>query len=96
MKCSWQSLLNILPLRFRTEVDKRGRLTLQEFRLRLGLRPELVCSNGSLWLEDTVTTDDISFVVNSASGILRGRRPAYDGGISRHPVDIGLACAVMR
>lgn len=67
MKCAWKSLINILPLRLRAEVDTKGKHTLQEIRLRLGSEPELICCDGSFWLNDSVTADDISFAVNAAS-----------------------------
>ena len=67
MKCAWQAFINILPVRWRAEVNGIGRDTLQELRLRQGARPELVLAGGSQWLKDTVTADDITFTVNTAS-----------------------------
>ena len=62
MKCAWNELLSILPLRIRSDVDRLGRESLQELRLRLGIRVELVCSSGSHWLEDVTSEQDISSV----------------------------------
>ena len=67
MICAWKELLSILPLWCRVEVDELGRDSLQEIRLRLGLVPELVRSNGNVRLKRAVTADDLSYVVNTAS-----------------------------
>lgn len=67
MRCAWDALLKILPPMIRTEVDKLGRETLQELRLRLGQPPELVCSGGSKWGSGVITEQELSFVVNTAS-----------------------------
>ena len=67
MKCAWQALINILPLHYRAEVYTIGCDSLQELRLRQGAKPELVMGNHSHWLKETVTAEDITFTVNSAS-----------------------------
>ena len=67
MRCAWQCFLQILPTNMKAEVDKLGRDTLQELRMRSGSRVELVCQKGSTWLEHITTPDDISFVINAAS-----------------------------
>lgn len=67
MLCAWKELLAILPLRFRREVDSLGRDDLRELRLRINAPPELVLKKESKWLAGTVTREDISFVVNTAS-----------------------------
>jgi len=67
MKCAWQELLSILPPAMRSEVDKLGRENLQELRLRLGRPAELVTQNGSRWLPRMVSSQDIGFVVQTAS-----------------------------
>lgn len=67
MKCAWNELLSILPTAMRPEVDKYGKGELQELRLRLGRPPELVLHSGSRWLTQTVSAQDISFVVHTAS-----------------------------
>lgn len=67
MNCAWKQLLSILPQDYKQDVDKLGKDSLQELRLRLGKPPELVCKNESLWLEDLVTADDLQHVVNLAS-----------------------------
>lgn len=67
MKCAWQSFVNLLPQKIRSEVDKLGSFGLQELRLRVGAEPELVLENGSTWLTDKISPEDLSFVVNAAS-----------------------------
>lgn len=67
MRCAWQAYINLLPMWMRQQVDKLGRDSLQELRLRLGQPPELVTGTGSLWLEQQVTKEDIVFSINIAS-----------------------------
>lgn len=67
MRCAWQAYLNLLPVRMRQEVDRLGKDTLQELRLRLNSPPELITVNGSQWLRQAVGRDDLSFCVNAAS-----------------------------
>lgn len=67
MKCAWNELLSVLPLRLRCEVDKLGKETLEELHLRLGQPVELVMSGISHLLQTTATAQDIQFVVNTAS-----------------------------
>ena len=67
MKCAWSQLLAILPHWMQQEVDKQGRDTLQELRLRCGLPPELICTYKEVRLAGTVTEADLSFVINTAS-----------------------------
>ena len=67
MRCDWNAFVNILPLWMRETVDKQGRETLLELRLRLGLQPELVTMKGSIWLNRTIKKDDLIYCVNAAS-----------------------------
>ncbi len=67
MKCAWQELINLLPVWMRKDVDRLGADTLQELRLRIRYKPELVRSDGSVFLDQTVTVDDLLFCVNTAS-----------------------------
>lgn len=67
MKCAWNELLAIIPARIRNLVDQQGRDKLQELRLRLGLPPELVLSERSVYLKDPVQKEDILFCINTAS-----------------------------
>ena len=67
MNCAWDAYINLVPHRFRTQVDKLGKDTLQELRLSLGRPPELVLTEASVWLKETVSRDDMDFTINVAS-----------------------------
>jgi len=67
MNCAWKELLGILPQRIRSDVDRLGRKDLQELRLRLGRPPELVLKRGPCNLTGPVTSEELTFVINSAS-----------------------------
>ncbi len=67
MKCAWQAYLNLLPQWMRQDVDKWGKDTLQELRLRLGRPVALVTNGGVSFLNRQVSEADISYVVNAAS-----------------------------
>ncbi len=67
MKCAWTQLLDILPIWLRQKTDKQGREFLQEVRLRIGMGPELVMGDNSLYLDHIVQQEDLDFVVNTAS-----------------------------
>lgn len=66
MNCAWNELLSILPAWLRRDVDRLGRDTLQEIRLRLGMPVVLVMKNGRTDLQRTVMQEDLSYVVNMA------------------------------
>lgn len=67
MRCAWQAYIGLLPVWMRQGVDKQGRESLQELRLRLNMPPELITSEGSVWLEKKVTEEDIRFCINMAT-----------------------------
>lgn len=67
MKCAWQELLSILPMKIRQDVDARGRDTLQEIRIRLGYPPMLVCVNGFIQIGRSTALEDLQYIVNTAS-----------------------------
>lgn len=67
MRCAWKELLSVLPMWMRCDVDRLGKDTLQELRVRLGLPPELIRSCGSIRLKRAVQADDLNFIVNTAS-----------------------------
>ena len=67
MRCAWKSYLNLIPIRLRQQVDNHGYETLLELRLRCGQCPELVTTNGSVWLDTLVTKEDLHFTINVAS-----------------------------
>lgn len=67
MMCAWDLLLEIVPRQMRKSVDLLGRYTLQELRLRQGVPPELVLSDGSRWLDMICKREDIGFSIQAAS-----------------------------
>ena len=67
MKCTWDALLAVVPQRLRQEVDKLGRWSMEELRLRLGQPVELILGGDSHQLDTKTTMEDIRFVVTTAS-----------------------------
>ena len=67
MICAWKELLSILPLNLRSAVDKQGRDTMQELRLRVGKPPQLILGKGQVSLSCPVSDADVNFVINTAS-----------------------------
>ena len=67
MKCAWQAYLNLLPHKIRPDVDRQGKENLQELRLRIGQRPEMMFQGSSYFLQHVTTKEDITFVINAAS-----------------------------
>ena len=67
MKCAWRLFLKLLPQWMRDQVDRHGRETLQELRLRLNSPPELVRNSGVIRLDRNVSSDDLKYCINAAS-----------------------------
>ncbi len=67
MKCAWQGLIRLLPPWMRPGVDRQGRDTLQELRIRRNRVPQLIVGHGILELDKIATEGDISFILNTAS-----------------------------
>lgn len=67
MICQWQELMRLIPSWMRQAVDEQGREDTQEIRLRLHGRPELVKSSGSIWIDGIVSSEDISFCLNTST-----------------------------
>lgn len=67
MTCAWKELLAVLPAWLEPEVDRQGKDTLQELRLRINGPPELVCFRGCSRLDRNVTGEDLHYIVNAAS-----------------------------
>ena len=67
MKCAWTNFLSVVPLSIRQDVDKRGREHLQELRLRIGQPVELIMHKERSFLSHNATTEDLQFVINTAS-----------------------------
>lgn len=66
MNCAWKELLAVLPPWMQTEVDRLGRDTLQEIRLRKGQPAVLIKKEGRMTLAQEVTEEDLRYVVNMA------------------------------
>ena len=87
MICAWQEFLGVLPLWLRDEVDRQGREDLQELRLRLDAKPELITGRGIFHIEREIKGEDIRFCVNlatryspwAASGVSQGYITAPGG-----------------
>lgn len=67
MRCAWKELLEILPLRLRSEVNRLGQLHMEELRLRINSPPELIVHGKSLHITGKILPEDLSFVINTAS-----------------------------
>ena len=67
MTCAWQEFLGILPIWMRKEVDRLGKETLQELRMRMQAPPELLFPEESRWLERSVSREDLNYTINAAS-----------------------------
>ena len=67
MRCAWSSFISLLPQWMRSDVDKYGKQSLQELRLRLHRPPELITKENSILLNRAVCLDDLNFCVNTAS-----------------------------
>lgn len=67
MKCAWSAFINVLPIWMRQEVDKLGKESLLEIRLRHELPPELILIDHVVTMNRIVTKDDLTFCVNVAT-----------------------------
>ena len=67
MTCAWQEFLGVLPIWMRKEVDRLGKGSLQELRLRMQAPPELLFPEKSRWLERPVSREDLNYTINAAS-----------------------------
>ena len=67
MRCAWKELISILPIRLRDEVDRAGKIHTEELRLRINSPPELVMCGERIWLNDIISSEDLSFIINTAS-----------------------------
>lgn len=67
MKCEWDKFLSILPGSIRRDVDRLGRSSLQELRIRQGKPVQLVLRNESLFLQEIGTADIMNAIINTAS-----------------------------
>ena len=67
MRCDLQSVLAVLPPRLQRDMACVDTKRLQELRLRAGLPPELVFGRIRRNFSETITGDDLNYVVNAAS-----------------------------
>lgn len=67
MTCAWQEFLGVLPIWMRKEVDRLGKGTLQELRMRMQAPPELLFPEERCWLERPVSREDLNYTINAAS-----------------------------
>ncbi len=67
MKCAWDNLLLLLPQRMRSEVDRLGRESLEEVRLRADKPVELIVTGKTMLLSCVASEEDLKFTVNTAS-----------------------------
>ena len=67
MMCAWKAFLGILPPWIREGAAKREGDKPQELRLRLGQSPEIQYQLGYHTITGTVSQEDLSFVINTAS-----------------------------
>lgn len=67
MICAWNELINLLPMWLRQDVDRLGKDSLQELRLRLNRPPELIMHKKTISLYQTVSREDLVFCINMAS-----------------------------
>ena len=67
MRCAWKELLSILPAWLSADVDKMGRETLQEIRLRRGFTVQYITSDGCREGKRVTQEEDMTFCVNAAS-----------------------------
>lgn len=66
MDCAWNELLSILPGWLRSQVDRQGRQTLQEIRLRKGMSALLIKKDGRWQTDELIKKEDLQYVVNMA------------------------------
>lgn len=67
MICQWQELLNLLPIRLRGPVDKLGREEMEELRLRLHKKPQIITKGGIKHIDCSIAPDDLIFCLNAAT-----------------------------
>lgn len=66
MNCAWKELLAILPPPLRPEVDRLGKETAQQLRLRLGNPLMMVTQQKIISIGNPLTMDALNYVVNTA------------------------------
>lgn len=67
MRCAWNELISILPVRLRDKLTQEDRNNLNELRLRTGCPPILISGSRKRVLDGTVTREDLNFSIQLAS-----------------------------
>lgn len=67
MRCAWKELLAIIPSWMQQDVNRQGRESLQEIRMRIHSPPLLVHASEKRQLSRAVTREDLSHCINAAS-----------------------------
>ncbi len=67
MRCAWQELLEIIPLKIGRELRTDDTEYLTEIRMRIGCPPELVSGVDSRFLVEQTTREDLHYCINAAS-----------------------------
>lgn len=67
MICAWDAFVSMLPIWMRDFVDKQGRDNLQELRLRLNKPPALVLGDQIVFMQRSVSKEDLDFCINVAT-----------------------------
>ena len=67
MENQWTALINVLPLWLRETVIPLYSSCLQEIRLRVGKKPQLVCKDKRMTAQRVIMKEDLEFCINTAS-----------------------------
>lgn len=67
MNCAFNALIGLLPCWMRSDVDKHGKVDLQEIRMRIHLPAELITRSGTIILSQRIRAEDIEYCINAAS-----------------------------
>lgn len=67
MICAWKELISLLPQWMQADVDKQGKTSMEELRLRINSPPTLIRGNQFVQLHRSVTQEDLNHIVNVAS-----------------------------
>lgn len=67
MNCALDALIGLLPSWMRSDVDKHGKVDLQEIRMRINLPAELITASGIIVLNRKIRSEDIEYCINAAS-----------------------------
>lgn len=66
MVCAWKELVSLLPGWMQADVDRLGKSSMEELRLRINSPPQMILNRGVHSLQRNVTRDDLNQIVNAA------------------------------